>query len=594
MRRADVKHVSPIILLMTLLTPTVFSSDSIITVTPESGSEIIDESHFQAVWSSPFSDDSPPFNVESDIPVSLLRYNVKETVAGNNAVIMDNEVIVYVKTNCPDIFDGVSVSATTEKNGGVTGIKISSDVDVPAELLPNSNFGAVWNFTFPWCDEGHYPSKGKAIRGFSPRQRSKDPTDEEDSEDVPSENCKVTAEILYDACFRKFETISPILKVSDAFFVDIVSSRTEKLECTNRYEANLMITEQFIESSNTTILTKKYGRRECMRIAPGRPYFNSDGKQLQSYAFATPDSQSCWSKPIAARNDEQQPILELKDKALSQKPNLSSEWTERSLGEHASIASFAVFTISLMTNNAPPDLIRDALHAALDEVDHATTSFEIASILAGEAIEPGPLPQSSHEFANDIGTLMESTFKEGCIDETLSALAAAAEADNYSSCDDDSEDDGRCGLEGELKTRLTKIALDEARHSALAWRTIVWACGVDAASCGDNIDPYLQDAGPGKQLSEAPERAFPLLHADFKSEWKTIYKTLLPFVIAGGQSDDIDSMCSEYVSASRLDDIVGSDGLSLVKVVSDRIIYEVLCGSFAKQYRKDTLSPLSE
>ena len=103
------------------------------------------------------------------------------------------------------------------------------------------------------------------------------------------------------------------------------------------------------------------------------------------------------------------------------------EWKLRALGEHASIPAFAAFTIALMSNNAPQDLVQDALTAAMDEVRHAQTSFEVASLLLGETVEPGPLASSKHEFGQDLKALAIAAAKEGCVEETLSSLAAAYE-----------------------------------------------------------------------------------------------------------------------------------------------------------------------
>jgi hypothetical protein len=71
--------------------------------------------------------------------------------------------------------------------------------------------------------------------------------------------------------------------------------------------------------------------------------------------------------------------------------------------------------------------------AGRDEDHHAKVSFEVASLLRsamGEGpVQPGPLPPSTHPFESDMTALISGAAKEGCIDETLSALAAAAEAD---------------------------------------------------------------------------------------------------------------------------------------------------------------------
>merc|ERR1712127_1071498 len=108
---------------------------------------------------------------------------------------------------------------------------------------------------------------------------------------------------------------------------------------------------------------------------------------------------------------------------------LGEDWTQRALGEHASVASFSAFSIALMTNSAPSDLVDDALKAGLDEVRHARVSFDIASRLTGKEVGPGPLPPSNHQFEHDLEALAFAVAREGCVDETLSAIAAAVEVE---------------------------------------------------------------------------------------------------------------------------------------------------------------------
>ena len=122
----------------------------------------------------------------------------------------------------------------------------------------------------------------------------------------------------------------------------------------------------------------------------------------------------------------------------SQLQLLGEEWTNSAMGEHASVASFVAFSIALTTNGAPSELVEGALNAALDEARHATISFEIASELLSllstggkrEEVRPGPLPRSEHVFGRNLEVLALAVAKEGCVDETLSALAAAAEVDH--------------------------------------------------------------------------------------------------------------------------------------------------------------------
>ena len=81
---------------------------------------------------------------------------------------------------------------------------------------------------------------------------------------------------------------------------------------------------------------------------------------------------------------------------------------------HLNVGS--AFTIALMTNQAPSDLVAGALTAGQDEVRHVKTWFEITSILTDRAIDPWPLPHSNHEFHNDLTSLVIAVAREGCVD----------------------------------------------------------------------------------------------------------------------------------------------------------------------------------
>lgn len=108
-----------------------------------------------------------------------------------------------------------------------------------------------------------------------------------------------------------------------------------------------------------------------------------------------------------------------------------------------------------MTNGAPSNFVQDALNAALDEVRHARTSFAIASKLRGQDIVPSSLPESKHEFVHDLKSLAVAVAKEGCIDETLSALDAAYKAELIG-----------LALESEL--------LEETEYSSIDKDTLAW------------------------------------------------------------------------------------------------------------------------
>jgi hypothetical protein len=62
-------------------------------------------------------------------------------------------------------------------------------------------------------------------------------------------------------------------------------------------------------------------------------------------------------------------------------------------------------------------------------LNHAVKSFEIASLLTGQPIQPGKLTPSNHAFEKNLTAIALETAREGCIAETLLALELAMEVD---------------------------------------------------------------------------------------------------------------------------------------------------------------------
>jgi hypothetical protein len=122
--------------------------------------------------------------------------------------------------------------------------------------------------------------------------------------------------------------------------------------------------------------------------------------------------------PVVSRCKVGRPFVVNKSMVLSAPTGTTDDaraarWVSQGLGEHASVASFAAFC---------------------DQ------------------------PQSLEKLA-------EAAFREGCIAETLSVFDAARQVDENDVADD------------EERNVLIGIVRDEARHSALAWRTVAWATG---------------------------------------------------------------------------------------------------------------------
>jgi hypothetical protein len=282
------------------------------------------------------------------------------------------------------------------------------------------------------------------------------------------------------------------------------------------------VSERSEEDGNTTLFQVCVSRGSydgrCEYFVNGRPFRDVNGYPVVADTHV--DDEPVWS----AMSPQLQEVVSRWSRdsgvAIHRKESLGSEWTRRAVGEHASIASFAAFTIALMSNQAPPDLIRDALHAALDELEHATTSFEMASLLSGRHTEPGALAPSKHSFDRNLTALALGAAIEGCIEETLSALELAAEVEEAvgkrGSLDD---------VSSLLADKTRKIALEEGKHSALAWRTIHWVCNTNKAVCDAVKEEVLHPshlAGAGRTRFASRD------NDDAAKAWTRIYETLLP------------------------------------------------------------------
>lgn len=179
----------------------------------------------------------------------------------------------------------------------------------------------------------------------------------------------------------------------------------------------------------------------------GRPFI-VDGAALRAGAVTRAD----W-----ASGD----LLETSDLDPTTREALAAAWLDDALFEHASIASFARFTFDLLAFGASPELVAMAQRAAADEVEHATSCFELASGFAGRHVGPGPLAVDARVGPSTLAAAAVAAFREGCVGETLAALQAEAQIEG--------------AIDARVRAALRKIAEDEARHAELAWRFVRWA-----------------------------------------------------------------------------------------------------------------------
>ena len=143
-------------------------------------------------------------------------------------------------------------------------------------------------------------------------------------------------------------------------------------------------------------------------------------------------------------------------------------WARRAQMEHASIASFAKFSLQLVMVAAPPSLLADAHRAAVDEIHHARVSFAVASRLLGQPLGPGPVDLDGDVVGErTLAAVAAETMRDGCVGETL-AVAEAREA-------------GERAADPAIRHAMSCLHRDEQRHAELAWRFAAWAAEVGGA-----------------------------------------------------------------------------------------------------------------
>lgn len=233
---------------------------------------------------------------------------------------------------------------------------------------------------------------------------------------------------------------------------------------------------------------------ECSCAVPGRPYYNS------------PEEDEPMMAPLLEGPSEWNTSGTLKIGSVNPNAEVAEQWAKAALAEHASIASFSRFSIELMALGAPADLLDAAHQAAIEEVEHAMASFEIASAYGGVPVGPGKFPAHEIEIKDDLPALVERVLREGIIGETTSSVIAQFKFEN---------------AEGAVKYALESIAFEEGSHAALAMDTLRWAATIDQDVVNNAVLAVIPDScsKTGQPPSDfGPLTAFGLL-SDEAERW---------------------------------------------------------------------------
>lgn len=141
-------------------------------------------------------------------------------------------------------------------------------------------------------------------------------------------------------------------------------------------------------------------------------------------------------------------------------------WRENGRTEHASVAAFARLSLELIAVGAPPELLVDAAHDAVDEIRHTEATFALARAIDGQALSPAPFPSAStagvlagHHDAR-LAELAVTSLVDGVLHEGVSGRVIGALA-------------GRCEVPPITRV-LQQLSADEERHAAHAWDVVVF------------------------------------------------------------------------------------------------------------------------
>src|SRR5262245_15268622 len=139
---------------------------------------------------------------------------------------------------------------------------------------------------------------------------------------------------------------------------------------------------------------------------------------------------------------------------------LFDAWLQDALEEHASVAAFARLSLLLLSLGAPPDLVRDAQRASLDEIVHAKSFFGLANRYAQKACGPSALSLEQAFESMGLKELARLVAVEGCVGETLGAVLAREQL--------------AVTHDRAVARVLSRICRDETRHATFSWRLAAW------------------------------------------------------------------------------------------------------------------------
>jgi hypothetical protein len=134
------------------------------------------------------------------------------------------------------------------------------------------------------------------------------------------------------------------------------------------------------------------------------------------------------------------------------------DWLSRGAHlEAASVAAFERLADELEALGAPGALVQEARRAAEDEVRHAAVIGSLARARGGQPVAP----EVRAGALRSLEAMALENAVEGCVRETYGALVGRYQAAHAADPD--------------IRSAMSSIAMDEARHAALSWKVHLWA-----------------------------------------------------------------------------------------------------------------------
>jgi hypothetical protein len=142
---------------------------------------------------------------------------------------------------------------------------------------------------------------------------------------------------------------------------------------------------------------------------------------------------------------------------------LADHWQAQGELEHSSVVAYQDLARRLALLEAPDELVRRSLSAAVQEADHWTRCFELAGRYLGQSLRPGRLRRPlrlPRSRTVELAALAVESLRDGILLEGYAAAMAAARADRAN--------------DGRVVESLRVIAADETHHAALSSDVLSW------------------------------------------------------------------------------------------------------------------------